>query len=120
MRGVGQDAVDGWTIKDDLVQDNPYGAEVQITSNSIVTDNCLRNNGEYGYTAEGENGTEHNATLTNNDITANNTAGYYDVPGSNHPVWMLGRRQVLADDRRHGHGQLHPQQHWPRRLGRHR
>ena len=48
----------------------------------MVTDNCLENNGEYGYTAEGENGTEHNATLTDNDIASNNAAGYYDVAGS--------------------------------------
>ena len=47
-----------------------------------MSDNCLENNGEYGYTAEGENGTEHNATLTDNDIASNNAAGYYDVAGS--------------------------------------
>ena len=79
---VGQDAPDGWTVKDDLIQNNPYGAGVQITSDGVVTDNCLENNGEYGYTAEGENGTEHNATLTDNDIASNNAAGYYDVTGS--------------------------------------
>ena len=79
---VGQDALDGWTIKDDLIENNPFGAGAAITSDGVVTDNCLTNNGEYGYTAEGENGTEHNATLTNNDISSNNKAGYYDVPGS--------------------------------------
>ena len=79
---VGQDGSDGWTIKDDLIENNPYGAGAALTTNGTITDNCLYNNGEYGYTAQGENGTEHDVTLTNNDIAHNNGAGYYDVAGS--------------------------------------
>ncbi len=76
---VGQGGYNGWTIKDDLVQHNPYGAGVAVATNGTVVDNCLYQNGEYGF-----NGWGHsvNVTLTGNDIADNNNAGYYDVPGS--------------------------------------
>ena len=79
---VGQDGTSGWTVEDSLIQDNPYGAGVEIPSNSTVTDNCLYNNGQYGYTDEGYPNGETNVTLTNNDVAHNNAAGYYDLPGS--------------------------------------
>ena len=79
---VGQDAQSGWVIRDDLIENNPFGAGAALSTDGTVTDNCLQKNGEYGYTAEGENGTENHVTLTNNDINDNNNAGYYDIPGS--------------------------------------
>jgi parallel beta-helix repeat protein len=79
---VGQGATNTWTIQDNVIENNPHGAGAAITTNGVVTDNCLYNNGEYGYTAQGEHGTENNVTLTNNDIASNNGQGYYDVAGS--------------------------------------
>ena len=78
---VGQTSGAGWTIKDNVIENNPYGAGAAITTDGVVADNCLYNNGEYGYTAQGI-GNEQNATLTGNDIADNNGQGYYDLPGS--------------------------------------
>ncbi len=76
---VGQGGYNGWTIRDSLVQDNPFGAGVSVATNGIVTDNCLTHNGEYGFNGSGGS---TNVTLTDNDISFNNAARYYDVPGS--------------------------------------
>jgi parallel beta-helix repeat protein len=76
---VGQGGYNGWTIRDNRVQDNPFGAGVSLATNGIVTDNCLTHNGEYGFNGYGSS---TNVTLTDNDISDNNAAGYYDVPRS--------------------------------------
>ena len=76
---VGQGGYNGWTIQDNLIQNNPLGAGVAVATNGTVTDNCLYDNGEYGFNGWGGSS---NVTLTDNDIAFNNTAGYYDVPGS--------------------------------------
>jgi parallel beta-helix repeat protein len=76
---VGQGGYNGWTVKDNLIQRNPYGAGVAVATNGTVTDNCLYQNGEYGFNGWGHS---QNVTLAYNDIADNNNAGYYDVPGS--------------------------------------
>ena len=77
---VGGGAADhGWTMPDNVVQDNPFGAGVAVATNGVVTDNCLTHNGEYGFNGVGGS---TNVTLTDNEISFNNAAGYYDVPGS--------------------------------------
>jgi hypothetical protein len=74
---VGQGDHDGWTIENDLIQNNPDGAGVVIGNNDLVQNNCLRFNGEYGF-----NGLGNNAILTDNDIYDNNNLHAFDFPGS--------------------------------------
>ena len=78
---VGQGNHNGWTIQDDLIQDNPDGAGVMIESNDVVRDNCLQLNGEYGFNGGGAAPAD-NAVLTDNDIYDNNNAHAFDFPTS--------------------------------------
>ena len=72
---VGQGGSDGWTIKYNLVQDNPAGAGVGIGSNSTVENNCLYNNGDYGYSSLGG---ATNVRFDHNDVSSNDPT---DIPG---------------------------------------
>ncbi len=74
---VGEGSYNGWTIQDNLVQDNPDGAGVIVGDNSVVEDNCLEDNGEYGFNGQG-----NNSTLTLNDINDNNNLHAFDFPDS--------------------------------------
>ena len=74
---VGQGDHEGWTVEDDLIQDNPDGAGVVIGDDDLVQNNCLRFNGEYGFNGQG-----NNAVLTHNDIYDNNNLHAFDFPGS--------------------------------------
>ena len=74
---VGQGDHDGWTVEDDLIQNNPDGAGVVIGDNDLVQNNCLQFNGEYGFNGQG-----NNAVLTHNDIYDNNNLHAFDFPGS--------------------------------------
>ena len=74
---VGQGGYNGWTIQDNLVQNNPDGAGVIVGDNSVVQDDCLQDNGEYGFNGQG-----NNSTLTLNDINDNNNHHAFDFPGS--------------------------------------
>ena len=74
---VGQGDHDGWTVDDNLIQNNPDGAGVVIDDNDLVQNNCLQFNGEYGFNGQG-----NNAVLTHNDINDNNNQHAFDFPGS--------------------------------------
>jgi parallel beta-helix repeat protein len=84
--GAGAGAVNGsgnngWTEKYDLVQSNT-GAGIMLGGNNLVTNNCLTNNGEYGFNGysyvdetygSGLTGGAANITFTNNEVSKNNT-----------------------------------------------
>jgi hypothetical protein len=68
---VNHDAGDGWRILDNTVSGNA-GAGVFIGSRNVVSHNCLRNNGQYGFSAYQPGGVR-DVTLRRNEIVGNNT-----------------------------------------------
>ncbi len=71
---VNHDGGRGWIISHNLVVDND-GAGVALGPQSVTTHNCLKDNGQYGFTgfagANTSGGT--NALLDHNEISGNNT-----------------------------------------------
>jgi hypothetical protein len=72
----------GWTEKDNLMKYNSPGSAMMLGGNNVVTDNCLTKNGEYGFNGysyvdqtyeDTFTGGATNITLTNNDVSYNNT-----------------------------------------------
>lgn len=72
----------GWTEEDDLMEGNSPGAAMMLGGDDLVKDNCLTENGEYGfngYSYTDENyertftGGALNITFTGNDVSYNNT-----------------------------------------------
>jgi hypothetical protein len=72
----------GWTEKYDLMQDNSPGAAMMLGGDNVVSDNCLTENGEYGFNGASYvdetygstfTGGATNITFTDNDIADNNT-----------------------------------------------
>lgn len=68
---VNHDAGHGWTIEHDSIQKNA-GAGVFVGTNDVVRYDCLTDNGQYGFSAYENNGVS-NVTLSNNEISYNNT-----------------------------------------------
>jgi hypothetical protein len=77
----------GWTVEHDTIENNLGGAGVGLGSNSITADNCLTNNGEYGFSTicgadcSTLTGGPQDVTLTDNEVSYNDSAGAYDQPG---------------------------------------
>jgi hypothetical protein len=71
---VNHDGGRGWTISHNLVIDND-GAGVALGPQSVTTRNCLKDNGQYGFTgfAGTNTGGGINALLDHNEISGNNT-----------------------------------------------
>ena len=67
---VNHDAGFGWTIEYNYVHDND-GAGVFIGSGNTVRYNCLKDNGQYGFSAYHEHGVT-NVVLDHNEIVGNN------------------------------------------------
>ena len=72
----------GWTEKYNLMKDNSPGAAMMLGGNNVVSSNCLTENGEYGFNGYSYvdetygstfTGGATNITLTNNDVSGNNT-----------------------------------------------
>lgn len=72
----------GWTEKYDLMKDNSPGAAMMLGGDNVVSDNCLTENGEYGFNGYSYvdetlgstfTGGATNITFTNNDVSYNNT-----------------------------------------------
>ncbi len=81
---VNQGGSSNWTIVYNTIENNPDGAAVNISTNDVVTSNCLTENGEYGfdgYVADGPSlaGGPTNVTITNNEISYNGAAYYPDT-----------------------------------------
>jgi hypothetical protein len=72
----------GWTEKYDLMKDNSPGAAMMLGGDNVVSDNCLTENGEYGFNGYSYvdetygttfTGGATNITFTGNDVSDNNT-----------------------------------------------
>ncbi|WP_395806419.1 right-handed parallel beta-helix repeat-containing protein [Archangium minus] len=73
---VNHDSGAGWTVEYNTISDND-GAGVFLGTNNIVRYNCLKNNGQYGFSmfkmpVEGDSAIK-NIVLDHNEITGNNT-----------------------------------------------
>ena len=85
---VNHDGGSNWNIAYNTIQNNTGGAGVGLGPNTVVTNNCLTNNGEYGFSSncsgsgcDALTGGPANVTLSNNEISLNDSAGAYDQPG---------------------------------------
>jgi Right handed beta helix region len=72
----------GWTEEYDLMEYNSPGAAMMLGGDNTVSDNCLTQNGEYGFNGYSYvdetygntfTGGATNITFTNNDVSYNNT-----------------------------------------------
>jgi hypothetical protein len=68
---VNHDSARGWTVESSTIQKNA-GAGVMLSSGSRLTDNCLRDNGQYGFNAYHADGVR-DVVLHGNEISGNNT-----------------------------------------------
>jgi hypothetical protein len=72
---VNHDSGPSWTVENDTIENTRFGAGVMLGPQSMTTDDCLTRNGQYGFNGYSATGDSH-ITLTNNEISYNNTAGY--------------------------------------------
>ena len=68
---VNHDSAEGWTVASSTLQRNA-GAAVMLGSRDTLTGNCLRDNGQYGFSAYHPDGVR-DVTLDDNEIAGNNT-----------------------------------------------
>jgi parallel beta-helix repeat protein len=87
---VDHDSGDGWTIGHDTITGNAPGAGMMIGSDTTVEDNCLTENGEYGFNAylnpsdpSASSVTQgpKNITVSDNEISYNDTCNWEQDPG---------------------------------------
>jgi hypothetical protein len=77
---VNHDAGHNWVIQRNTIEDDA-GAGVFVGSNDVVKYNCLRDNGQYGFSAYEPNGVS-NVLLEDNEIAGNDTDNWERrVPG---------------------------------------
>jgi hypothetical protein len=71
---VNHDRGANWTIQNNTFTHNE-GAAVMLGSNNLLSYNCLKDNGQYGFSTVPPQGTHSmsNVTLDHNEITGNNT-----------------------------------------------
>jgi hypothetical protein len=70
---VNHDGGSGWQVKYNTIQYNA-GAGLFIGSNNVVSYNCLRNNGQYGFSMyKAVLGSLNTITLDHNEVAGNNT-----------------------------------------------
>ena len=78
---VNHDSGTGWTVTNDTISDTASGAGLMLGSNSITEDDCLTDNGQYGFNGYSSVG-DTNVTVENNEISDNDTETTgYDHPG---------------------------------------
>jgi hypothetical protein len=96
----------GWTEEYDLMQDNSPGAAMMLGGANTVSDNCLTENGEYGfngysYVAETYEDTftggATNITFTNNDVSYNNTQKTSSGVEGGGKFWQNGNVKVTGN-----------------------
>jgi hypothetical protein len=77
---VNHDSGAAWIVRGNTFQNNG-GAAMMVGPGDVVTYNCLRNNGQYGFNAFAAAG-NHNITFDHNEVAGNNTANWEkQVPG---------------------------------------
>ncbi len=69
---VNHNSAAGWVIAHDTIQDDA-GAGVMLGSQDVLTDSCLTQNGQYGFSAYSTTGTVSGVTVTGNEVSGNNT-----------------------------------------------
>ncbi len=96
----------GWTEKDDLMKYNSPGSAMMLGGNNVVTDNCLTKNGEYGFNGysyvdqtyeDTFTGGATNITLTNNDVSYNNTQKTSSGVEGGGKFWQDGNVTVTSN-----------------------
>lgn len=102
---VNHESAQGWLVTHNTLQNNSPGAAMMIGSDNTVTFNCLTKNGEYGFNAFSSGaglssltGGPNNITLSNNEISFNNTCNFEavspnPVPSSMRPSNCSGAGQ---------------------------
>jgi hypothetical protein len=73
---VNQNSATGWTIENNTIEDNPDGAGAMLGTNDVLTNNCLTENGQYGFQSYAAGAGPSNVTVTDNEISYNDTANY--------------------------------------------
>jgi hypothetical protein len=68
---VNHDSGTGWLIEHDTIRNNA-GAGVMLGSHDVLSENCLTNNGQYGFSAYSP-GVVRDLTVTSNEISHNDT-----------------------------------------------
>jgi chitodextrinase len=82
---VNQNSGPGWTFKYDTIQDNAPGAGLFLGNNDVASYNCLTENGQYGfqgysgYETDALTGGPDNISLSNNEVSYNNTCNLEGV-----------------------------------------
>jgi hypothetical protein len=107
---VNHDLSANWTIEYDTIENNVYGVGIEMGNNDVVEHDCLTNNGETGIQSFG--GTS-NLTISNNEISYNDSQGLYDQPHSSIQcgcaggiklLWVTGA--TIADNYVHNNGDV--------------
>ena len=104
---VNHDSGDGWFVHHNTIQRNA-GAGVFMGDGSRVVRNCLRKNGEYGFSSFEFDGV-HDIVLRGNEIARNNTADWESIqPGcgcsGGGKFWDTRRARVIGNYVHHNHG----------------
>ena len=73
---VNHDSAEGWRVDSSTIQKNA-GAGVMLGSRNQLTGNCLRDNGQYGFSAYHADGVT-DVVLDGNEISGNNTDDWED------------------------------------------
>ncbi|HEX4091655.1 MAG TPA: right-handed parallel beta-helix repeat-containing protein [Trebonia sp.] len=81
---VNQEANSSWTIRYDTIEDNVPGAGLIAGSGNVIQDNCLTQNGQYGFQSEDTNGYQEDSfthgtfgvRVVGNEISYNDTCDY--------------------------------------------
>jgi nitrous oxidase accessory protein NosD len=83
---VNHDSAARWVVAHNTIQGNSPGAALIVGTDNSVTFNCLTRNGEYGFNAEGDGdkltGGPSNITLSDNEISFNDTCNFETVSPS--------------------------------------
>jgi Right handed beta helix region len=104
---VNHDSGDGWFVHHNTIQ-RDAGAGVFLADGSRVVKNCLRDNGEYGFSSFEFDGVE-NIVLRGNEIARNNTADWEArSPGcgcsGGGKFWDTRNARVVGNYVHHNHG----------------
>ena len=104
---VNHDGGDNWFVAHNTVENNA-GAGVFLGDGSRVVGNCLRNNGQYGFSAFEPDGVR-NIVLRRNEISGNNTADWESIqPGcgcaGGGKFWDTRGARVVGNYVHHNHG----------------
>ena len=104
---VNHDAGHGWRIVRNRIQGNA-GAGVFIGSGNVVARNCLKDNGQYGFSAYAPGGVD-NVTLRRNEIVGNNTDDWESRVedcgcSGGGKFWETSNARIIGNWVHHNHG----------------